>query len=149
MPTAARLVAALSIALIAWIVTFQVIEGLPDHANLGNLMPMSVLMGAFCGWTILGRRADFGRMGAVNGIGIGLSTVAMTIFWTLFIVAGKEALRLSMARRFDGPMEAIYSMFPTMGEYGLLLLTQTILIALIGGGAIAGVLAHLAGKHWR
>ncbi len=149
MPTAARVVAALIVGFIAFVVAGQARAQLPEGMDPGRMVQVSLIIGLICGWTILGRRADGGRMGFANAIGIGISAVGMTVFWVILLLAANEALRLSLARRFDGPMEAIYAMFPIMGEYGLYILNQESLSWLIGGSVVAGLAAHMAGKMWR
>lgn len=147
MPTAARIVAALCLAFIAWVVS-----GLSKQAlqlqDTGNFVPLCVVVGALCGWLILGNRADRGRLGTVNAIGVGLTAVAMTVFWVLLVVSLLESFGIAMEKRFHDPMKVIYGLQPIAARYGQVLLETTILVWLVAGGAISGLLAHVAGQKW-
>jgi len=147
MPTAARIVAAACIAFIAWVVSGLSKQAL-QLSDTGNFVLFSVIVGALCGWIILGGRADRGRLGMLNAIGVGLTAVAMTLFWVLLIVSLLESFGIAMERRFHDPMKVIYGLQPIAMGYGRALLDTTILVWLVFGGAITGILAHLAGQKW-
>lgn len=149
MPTAARVVAAVILAFVAWVVTGQVKVAMPEGTAFGLFVPISVGVAVLCGWGIVGRRADHGTLGFATAVGGGLSGMAATVFWVLFIVSGNEALRLAMLRRYDGPFEAFVDMFPIAGEYGMFLVNTHSLSWLIIGGILSGVLADMAGRRWR
>lgn len=148
MPTAARTVAALCIAFVAWIVSGLVKQALSDMPDFGYFVIFSVIVGALCGWTILGRRADRGRLGLTNAIGVGLTAMAMTVVWVLFTVSALESFQIAMDRTFHDPMKVIYGIYPIATRYGAVLLDTDILVLLIAGGAITGILAHTAGQKW-
>jgi hypothetical protein len=148
MPTAARVVAAICIAFVAWVVSGLVKQAMPGTPNFGLFVPLSVAVALACGWTILGRRADRGRLGFANAIGVGLSAMAMTVFWVLLICALEESFRTAMTRGYHDPMKVIYALYPIGSRLGSVLLDTTILVWLCFGGAISGVLAHLAGERW-
>jgi hypothetical protein len=147
MPTAARIISACCVAFIAWVVS-GLAKQLLQLSDTGNFVPLSVVLGAVCGWVILGRRADRGHLGLLNAIGVGLTAVAMSAFWVLLIVSATESFGVAMERRFHDPMKVIYGIQPIFMRYGQALLDTTILVWLIAGGAITGILAHLAGQKW-
>ena len=66
MPTAARIVAAICIAFVAWIVSGLVKRAMPAGTDFGYFVVICVVIGLACGWTILGSRADRGRLGFGN-----------------------------------------------------------------------------------
>lgn len=148
MPTAARIVAAVCIAFIAWVVSGLVKLQMPDRGSFGYFVPICVIVGATCGWTILGRRADRGKLGYGGGMAVGLTALAMTIFWVLILISGYESFSIAMHRTYHDPMKVIYNMYPIARDYLLLMNDTTILAWLGAGGAITGVLAHMAGHKW-
>ena len=148
MPTAARIVAAVCIAFIAWVVSGLVKQLLPGHVNFGVFVPLCVVIGALCGWRILGRRADRGRLGYANALGVGLSAMAMTVFWVLLLVSGWESFEIAMHRTFHDPMKVIYNIYPIAIGHLKTLSDVDILVWLVAGGAITGILAHMAGTKW-
>ena len=62
------------------------------------------IVGALMGWRISGARAGYSIRAS---LGYGITTVAATVFWCLFIWAGYLMVEASMRLRYDGPMEAL------------------------------------------
>lgn len=148
MPTAARIVSAVCIAFIAWVVSGLIKQLMPDEPDFGIFVPLSVGIGAICGWTILGRRADRGRLGYANAIGVGLSAMAMTVFWVLLFVSAWESFSVAISRTFHDPMKVIYNLYPIALEHIQTMNDTDVLVWLGFGGAITGILAHMAGSKW-
>ncbi|WP_375172772.1 TrgA family protein [Pseudooceanicola sp.] len=148
MPTAARIVAAACIGFIAWVVSGLIKLQMPDQANFGYFVPICVVVGILCGWVILGRRADRGRLGYSSAIGVGLSAMAMTVFWVLLMVSAWESFDVAMSRRFHDPMKVIYNLYPIGSEHLMTMKDTAIIVWLVAGGAITGILAHMAGQKW-
>lgn len=148
MLTMPKLVSALMIGFLAWIISGLVKPVMPDYTNFGWFVELSVVMGLLCGWMILGRRAT-GYMGFATAMGIGATAMIATVFWVLFLVSANEMLRLSMERRFDGGSEAILALFPIAAEYGQYLLYQNTILTILIGGMVAGVLADISARYWK
>ena len=148
MPTAARIVAAICIAFVAWVGSGLVKLEMPAQSSFGFFVPLSVIVALACGWIILGRRADRGRLGFGGAIGVGLSAMAVAVFWVLFVIAAQESFAVAIQKTYHDPMKVIYGIYPIAGKYGATLLETTILVWLVFGGAISGILAHLAGQRW-
>ncbi|WP_375690662.1 TrgA family protein [Pseudooceanicola sp. LIPI14-2-Ac024] len=146
-----KLVAGAAIALIAWIVAALVkIEVLEMHGsyNFGNFVPVALLVGFLCGWIILGSRVT-GQLGFATSSSFGLTAVAATILWILFLVTASETLRLALSRRFNGPVQAIEAMVPIAANYGQHLLHIHIILTMVIGGLLAGWVADLAARRWK
>lgn len=149
MPTAAHLVAALVLAAVGWFASElvkPVIEAETGRSAFGRLSLINLVIGALCGWIVIGKRA--GR-GLSAGIGNGITGVAALVFWALFVQAVAEMVNRSLARRYDGPMEAIIAVFELMLEYAAFLADAQVLIALAGGALLAGLAAEAAARRWR
>ncbi|MBB94682.1 MAG: tellurium resistance protein [Rhodobacteraceae bacterium] len=147
MPTAARLVAALSLALLAFVVSGQVIPLLPEGKGVGPwFTPVNMLVALVTGWIVLGSRA--GR-GTVPGINNGLTGMAAMMFWELFVHSTDEMVRLAMRNRYDGPFEAIIAIFYIGIDYAWMISTMNIGVTLLIGGVAAGLATEYASRNWR
>jgi len=70
------------------------------------------------------------------------------VFWCLFAHSFAEMLRLSLARRYDGPVEAIVSVFKLGIDYAGYLAHGSILGVLLVGGMLAGVIGEFVKRRW-
>ena len=146
-PTAAKLVAALVLAATGYITSEAVKPLLPEDTVFGMFSLVNAVLGLLCGWIIVGPRAGQGES---YSLGADLSGAAALAFWGLLVQAARQSFYLSLARRFDGPMEAILDMLNQALEWGLLMLWHPPAAgALFLGGAIAGLFSEFAARNWR
>jgi hypothetical protein len=145
MPTAAKLVAALAFAGIAFLAALVYVFGVPERTVWGQFVPVSAAIGGLCGWMIMGRLAGQGYRAAM---GYGLRTVATFVFWVLVAFATWEMLMRSIKMRYSGPMEAILGIFDFMLEFAQPLLNVPMGTVLIAGGIIGGCLTEWASRRW-
>ena len=146
MPDAARLISALCLALIAFIVSGQVMPLMPEGTDFGWFTYVNIAIGLICGWVVMGRRAGRGVTAAINN---GLTGMATVVFWALFVQGAYEMFRLAMRNRYDGPLEALTAIFMIAMKFGQILLVPNILFTLLVGGVLAGLAADYAKKKWR
>ena len=146
MPDAARLVAALSLAIIAFIVSGQVMPLMPEGFDFGYFTYVNMAIGAICGWVIMGKRA--GR-GWTSGINNGITGVLAMVFWGLFVHGTYEMVQKAMANRYGGPFEAIMAIFEIGAEYGMMIFVGNIMVTLLIGAVIAGLATEFAWRTWR
>ncbi|MCL3882486.1 TrgA family protein [Marivita sp. GX14005] len=146
MPTAAKTIAALCMAALAFLASELVKTLLPEIQNFGNFSLFNAAVGAVVGWFVVGHRA--GR-GTKDAIGNGLTGVAALIFWALFLHAAYEMIQLSLKRRFDGPVEAFAAIFEIGIEYGQILMNPMMIAVLLFGALVTGYLSEYAARHWR
>lgn len=145
MPTAAKLVAGILMAGLAWYVSELVKPLLPDETPTPLLSEVNALVGLIMGWRVMGSRAGDGYRAA---LGYGLTAVAATVFWCLVIWAGREMTIRSTRLRYDGPMEGITDFFALCVQYGALLGDQTVLITMAVGGLVVGLASEWASRRW-
>jgi len=149
MPTAARLVSAVLLAALAYIVTTMYMNAMlaedPD-SNFGWLLEANLAISALVGWILLGGRV--GNQYSV-AIGLGLTSVASTLFLCLFAQSVWEMLAMSLDRRFDGPMEALIGAIELGVNFGAEFLSPNVIIVLITGGVIVGPAAEWISRRWR
>jgi len=146
MPTAARLVAALCLAGVAYVVSGMVIPLLPEGTDIGYFVPVNVLIGLVVGWTVMGSRAGRGTTAAINN---GVTGVFMLVLWAIVVQAANEMVRRAMLNRYDDVFEAIVAVFEIGAEYAVLIATLPIGIALIVGALVSGLVTEYAARHWK
>lgn len=146
MPTAARLVAAAGLALIAFLVSGMVIPLLPEGLDMGYFTQINIAVGAVSGWVVMGKRAGRGTVPAINN---GLGGVAVMLFWALFIYGSIEMFDRAMRNRYGGPFEAVAAIFELIAEYGLLISTVNIIATVVIGGILTGLATESASRRWK
>ncbi|WP_299147786.1 TrgA family protein [uncultured Tateyamaria sp.] len=146
MPSAAKLVAALGLAILAFIVSGMIPPLFEEDKNFGIFVYVNVVVGILVGWIVIGRRAGRGMISAVN---VGLTGPVVLVFWALFIQSCNEMVRIAMRNRYDGAFEALISIFEIGAEWALLMMTIPIWTTLLVGGVLTGIAAEHASRHWR
>jgi hypothetical protein len=146
MPDAARLASALSLALLAFIVSGQIMPLMPEGTDFGWFTYINITLGVICGWVVMGRRAGKGTTAAINN---GLTGMVALVFWALFVQGCYEMIRLAMRNRYDGPIEALTAIFKIGLDYALDVLVLHVIITLLIGGILSGLAAEYAKKKWQ
>jgi len=146
MPNAAKLVAAVGMAILAFFVTGMVMELFEEDTNFGWFIHVNVVLGFVVGWLVIGSRAGRGMVSAVN---VGLTAPVVLVFWGIFIQSCNEMVRIAMKNRYDGAFEALVAIFEIGSEWVLLMLTVPIWATLLIGGCVVGFLTELAWRRWR
>lgn len=145
MPTAAKLVAAIAFAVIAWAAAEAYKPQMPPETQFGVFSLVCAAFGLFIGWTVMGPRV--GR-GASNAIGAGITTSVALCIVCLFAFSAREMVLRSMNRRYDGPLEATVGTFEIAFDYGLKLFDLKVVAVLLIGGVLAGLLAEATNRRW-
>ena len=145
MPTIPKAIAALFFAALAYFVGDLIKPLLPEGTRTGLLNETLAVIGGLSGWRISGGRAGLGLRA---GLGYGLTSVGVTVFWGLLSFSGYKMLQYSLDRRFSGPIEALQEMVSFAMEYMVLISVPTVLGAMIVGGLFGGWLTEWAAKRW-
>ncbi|MFY0691802.1 MAG: TrgA family protein [Paracoccaceae bacterium] len=146
MPTSAKLVAALIMALTGFLTAEAVRAHLPEAMPAKQLVLWSVLIPVVCGWRVTGRVIR--RVGYFHAINQGYYVVAVSVFFTIFAFAAAEMIEQSTRRLYDGPTDALVGMFGIAVEMGALLINPGPLLTLIVGGFLCGLLSKWADRKW-
>ncbi|MBL4766446.1 MAG: TrgA family protein [Rhodobacteraceae bacterium] len=146
MPTAARLVAAICLALLAFIVSGQIMPLMPEGTNFGYFIYINIALGVSTGWIIMGKRAGKGTTAAINN---GITGMIALLFWGLFVQGCYEMIRQAMRHRFDGPFEALLGIAKIATAYGMTILVPHVIATLLIGGILSGFATEYAAKKWR
>lgn len=146
MPSAARLVAAVCLAFVAFFVSQLVIPLFPESTDFGAFVPVNIFLGLCVGWIIMGKRV--GR-GWTSGINNGITGVFMLMLWGLGVQSINEMVRRAMRNRYDGPFEAIVAVFQIGAEWAWMIATVPIGVTLLVSSVVVGLLAESAGNRWQ
>lgn len=145
MPTAARLVAALSLGLLGWIGSEMVRPLMPPHTAFGWFNYVNGGLGLLCGWFVIGSRAGRGYAEALEG---GLTGVLALVIWAFFAQGFNLMLKQSLERKYDGPIEALTGIFANVLDYAQYLIDPALIGTLLAGGMACGLLAEIAARRW-
>ncbi|MFK7835845.1 MAG: TrgA family protein [Sulfitobacter sp.] len=146
MPTAARLMASVCLAVVAYIISTMVMPLMPDSTDFGYFIPVNVVLGLCSGWFVMGPRAGRGPTSAINN---GLTGVFVLMLWGVGVQAINEMIRLAMRNRYDGPFEAITAVFQIGAEFAVIIATVPIGVALVVSAVVSGLLTEAVGNRWR
>jgi hypothetical protein len=146
MPDAAKLVAALGLAILAFIVSGMIKPLFEQDMNFGWFTEVNVLVGIATGWIVIGQRAGRGLVSAIN---VGLTGPVVMVFWALFIQSCNEMVRVAMKNRYSDAFDALTSIFKIGAEWALLMSTVPIWATLLIGGVITGLATEFAWRTWK
>lgn len=148
MPTAAKAVAALAFALVAYFAAQGVKAPgvMPEGTQFGWFSEITAGIGFLCGWIVMGGLVGKGYGEAAAS---GLRVSVTIVFWALLGFAIYDMVQQSMKMRYHGPMEAVLDVFNIMLVNGKRLGTLEILGTLAVGGVLGGVVAEWAGRRWK
>ena len=146
MPTAAKLVAAILLAISGVIVVIVTVNVYPDAARKSvGMTSAAVAMGIFVGWRGLGRRiSEEEGSGIVSGLKAG---IAMFI-WVLFLFGLGDMIAGIMDNDYYQPMTALLVIPAGMIKYGQLALNPPIMGTMVVLAAIVGKMTKNADKRW-
>ncbi|TGD63263.1 TrgA family protein [Tabrizicola sp. WMC-M-20] len=147
MPTAAKLFAAIAFALVAAVAAHFYALDLPEGRSAGLLREVSALVGAACGWVIMGRAAHRSRS-RVDAMGTGIRTSLTIVVVVMVIFAIVDVLGRAMKGRYKTPLDAILGVFEQAMVLAPPLAQPDTLGVLLLGGLIGGAVAHWAGQRW-
>lgn len=145
MPTAARLIAAIALGLLAIVISVQVVPLMPEGTDFGYFFHINVALGLLTGWIFMGRRVGYGVVPAINN---GLTGAAVMVLWALFIQGAWEMFDRAMRNRYGGPFEALLAIFTLSLEYFFVIAVPSVLLPLVIGGCFAGLLAENVHRRW-
>lgn len=146
MPTGAKLMAAISFAVVGWILANYYAMNMPDASAAGPIREGAALLGAVVGWMVMG--PSVGK-GYVEAAGAGIKTAVVLAVVALFFLALREMLDNSVRMRYDGALEAILDVFQTMAKRSEALLSLGVFGTILLGGIIGGLLTENAGRRWK
>lgn len=146
MPTAAKLMAAVSFAVVGWILANYYALNMPDAVAVGPIREGAALVGVLIGWSVMGNSAG---KGYVEAAGAGIKTAVLLAVVALFLLALSEMLENSVKQRYEDAMEAIMDVLQTMVKRSHALLSLGVFGTILLGGIVGGILTENAGRRWK
>ncbi len=146
MPTSSRLVAGVCLALLAFVLSRQIMPLMPEGMNFGYFIHVNVAIGFLVGWNIMGSRTGRGITAAINN---GLTGAVVLIFWGLVVQSGYAMVDQAMNHRFGGPLEALLAIFEIAAGYLKVILVPVVIVTALFGGVVSGLASELAWRRWR
>jgi hypothetical protein len=119
---------------------------MPEGTQFGSFTGVNTCLGILLGWTVMGKRAGRGYVGAINN---GLTGAVTLAIWGLFVQACYSMVQLAMRHRYDSFFDAILGIFDEFLDLSQHLLHADILVALFGGAIFAGIIAEFATRQGR
>ncbi len=145
MPTAAKLAAALCLALTALATTQNIIPLLPESQPLGRIYEINIGLALLVGWINVGNRVGRSMLHAVNN---GVTGGFILVFWGLVVFSFLHMWEKSFGKTYDDPFEAAQGFFEAAVEYVGLLTDLKVLASLVIGSIITGIIAEIAGRNF-
>ena len=146
LPTAAKLMAAVSFAVVGWIMANYYAMNMPDASSAGPIREGAAVIGLFVGWAVMG--SSVGK-GYVEAAGAGIKTAVVLAVVALFMLALREMLQNSVKMRYDGALDAILDVFQVMAQRSHAVLSLGVFGTVLFGGIVAGLLTENAGRRWK
>lgn len=146
MPTGAKLMAAVSFAVVGFIMANYYAMNMPDATAAGPIREGAAVVGAVIGWMVMGPTAG---KGYVEAAGSGIKTAVILAVAALFLLALREMLDSSIKMRYDTALDAILDVFQTMAQRSYGLLSLGVIGTILVGGIVAGLLTENAGRRWK
>ena len=145
MPTAGKLVAAIMFAGLGALATYLIIPQFPEGTNFGWFMPGNALIGLLGGWIVAGSRSGHGHY---NDVGYGLTAMVSMVAWGLLIYSSIEMVERSIRKMYDGPVDAVVSVFELGVDYLRVIASAELVIFLVLGGIICGLVTDFFAQRY-
>lgn len=145
MPTAAKLVGAVTFFGVGWAAAVQALTTVPEGTPATYFAPTIAMIGLWQGWSVAGRNAGHGYGLA---FGNGLRTSAQIAIIGLAIFALRTMFQRSSNLRYDGFSEAMLASMDLFIEYFFQSLIVPVWGVLVIGGIVGGLLCETAARRW-
>lgn len=146
MPTAAKTIAAIYFAGLAYFVSGLIYPLYPEGLVGPKFGLWNAGLGVILGWVFMGRRVG---QGWVTALGVGFTTSAAILLWGTFLHSFAQMIRRSLQKVYDGPVEALVDVFRFMIENAAVIGVPAVLAPLAIGGLIGGILVELVNRNFR
>ncbi len=147
MPTAAKLVAAIALALASYgvsaVLLFQV-EDLQNGSGVNHMF--FAIVGFVVGWIKLGPAAERGYRGGWSG---GIAASIIVYLTCAVIAAGHFVYRGFFYHAYNTIDEMMEGLMTKTMEYASFITIWQVLVVMVFGGLLAGTFSAMAGRLWR
>lgn len=145
MPTAAKLFAAVALAVVGFFAAALVLPHLPGGARADFLPLMAASVGILVGWRVIGRATGRGYGSSAQA---GVRGALYLVLWVLALTGFMQMVKMALRMRYDAPTEALVDVVSQAMDFGELVLKPDVLLVLFVGGGLAGMVSEWAGRRW-
>ncbi|MCF6443421.1 TrgA family protein [Nereida sp. MMG025] len=145
MPTAARLVAAVILAAMAWYVSDLIQPLMVEDPPHPRFQLINAGLGLLVGWTVIGSRA---RDTYVAAFAHGLTGAAAWVFWAMLAHSTIKMVELSLRKQYDDAMQAVVGVFEIALKDGQIMGSALVVTTIIIVGMGAGLAATWASRRF-
>lgn len=145
MPTAAKLITGIFMALYAMLAAELYRANLPDDLANYYFVLMNGLYGLIVGWKLVGGRAGHG---VTSGINNGITATVALVVVSLFFNSLRLMMYQSIDNRYNTLTDGLQDIPQMMFDYGLLLGQLDIIATLVIGAVLVGILGESVARRW-
>lgn len=146
MPTAAKLVASIMLAISGFIMVIVVVNVYPDAARRSvGMTTVAVLTGLIIGWRSLGKKVSEDEGSGINS---GLKAGVLMFIWMIFLFALENMIGGIKDNLYYQPMTALLVIPAGMIKYGQMALNVPIIGTMVVFAAISGKVTKTADTRW-
>ncbi|MCV2880953.1 TrgA family protein [Actibacterium sp. XHP0104] len=146
MPTAARLVAFVTFAIVTYIATDYYIMELPEGTKVKWFREMNAVIGGIAAWRSMGVLAGQGYSRALTS---GFRAICTILFYLLLTHGIIQMIKKAMKLLYDGPGDALIGLGELILKYGLLIVDSGPVMIVLGvGGALAALITEWTSHRW-
>lgn len=145
MPTAPKLIAGLTLALVAAIASYVFAITHPELFGGTVFILSNALFGFLVGWFSFGQKPGRGfAEGATKGIrsGIVLVFISAVAFGLRYVVKGMKK------GFFNEPMDVFITWLSQSADYLVMSFTPEVWAIILVGGAISGIVTQFSSRYW-
>lgn len=143
--SAARLSAAILLALTGYVLSEFILADLPEWTSMPQFAQVNAGLGAIIGWRLLGTLAQERHFGT---IGTGLTAAIILGLSILFVQAGRDMLERASSGWYNDPMEAILAMVSMALEHSKLMADPFAIASLVIGSVLSAAIAGFLARNW-
>ncbi len=146
MPTAAKLFAALFMALTGAAALWLLRADEPGLRATIIAFAVTVPVAVFVGWRECGARAGGGYASSMLA---GFRASIYMVIGAVLVLAVMQMFKLAWARHYDAPTEAVVDIVALAIGFARPLAETSIAATLVVGGLVTGIFAEMAARRWR
>lgn len=145
MPKLSRLVAALLLALTAFLATEVLRSNLPESTPGKYLFQVNIALAMAIGWVFIGKRLGQSMRGSV---GAGLTSAVILAFSSLLAFSIGRMWILSFRKTYRYPWDALQGMLKEFIDYSVFLQDIGLIFVLVVGSMVTGWIAELIDRRY-
>ncbi|MBV7409677.1 TrgA family protein [Maritimibacter sp. DP1N21-5] len=146
MPTFARLVAAVLLAALGWVVATLAIPYFDEGTPLGMIQIVSAGWGLVTGWIFTAPKL---ARGIGSAFAIGLSSAVVQAFLTILSFSVRQMVDRAFRMSYGTVMDAVAGVFESGLDYAIIVGKPDVIAVAAIGGIVTGYVTRYVARHYR